>query len=252
MYRESAAETTPKALDDAVLREAREAAADVSWLRYPKTIHWLRPMAWAATIGLSFAIVLELTLSPTMTPDMATDANMAIDAEPFAATPAASPAAPAARQAEPLQETEQLEEIVVTGNPIRTEETPAEDMAEDMAADMAADMDGMRKAASDDAPSLASDVEVKRELERMNEYREQVETFTFADQPVAADAVPAMQRSAAYAIAFPCDEDDTEAPESWLECIERLDEQGRYVEAQRERERLTEAFPEFELPAPAN
>ena len=47
-------------------------------------------------------------------------------------------------------------------------------------------------------------------------------------------------------LAVPCNEDETAEPETWLECIERLDEAGRYTDAERQRELLKEAFPDFE------
>ena len=41
-YRESAAEITPPALDQAVLRQARREGGS----RYSRSVLWLRPMAW--------------------------------------------------------------------------------------------------------------------------------------------------------------------------------------------------------------
>ena len=56
-YRDLATETTPTALDDKVLKlAARETRS-----RYGIARAWVRPVAWAATIGLSLAIVLEVT-----------------------------------------------------------------------------------------------------------------------------------------------------------------------------------------------
>jgi hypothetical protein len=55
-YRELATETTPPAVDEAILRRAREAANPA----YVKLRAWTRPLAWAATIGLSLVIVMQL------------------------------------------------------------------------------------------------------------------------------------------------------------------------------------------------
>ena len=63
-YRESAAEITPPALDQAVLRQARREGGS----RYSRSVLWLRPMAWATTIGLCLAIVVELSDLPQPDP----------------------------------------------------------------------------------------------------------------------------------------------------------------------------------------
>ena len=59
-YRELAVEKTPPALDEAILEMAktgRSAHAPAGNL----FLRWTRPLAWAATIGLSLAIVLEVS-----------------------------------------------------------------------------------------------------------------------------------------------------------------------------------------------
>lgn len=56
-YQDLAQETTPERLDRRVLqRAARE-----SRTRYGLMRSWMRPVAWAATIGLSLAFLLEMT-----------------------------------------------------------------------------------------------------------------------------------------------------------------------------------------------
>ena len=59
-YRELATERTPKHLDRAVLAEAASAAKP----RYSRLTKWTRPVAWAATVLLSVALVLEITRTP--------------------------------------------------------------------------------------------------------------------------------------------------------------------------------------------
>jgi len=56
-YREVADERAPQSLNDKVLRMAASAKPLRSLIPGP----WMKPVAWAATIGLSLAIVLELT-----------------------------------------------------------------------------------------------------------------------------------------------------------------------------------------------
>ncbi|MBT8099750.1 MAG: hypothetical protein KJO82_08370 [Gammaproteobacteria bacterium] len=65
-YRDIAGETTPEALNQAVLREARQQMSG----QYSRNISWMRPMAWAASIGLCLAIVLELNNIPQQEPAM--------------------------------------------------------------------------------------------------------------------------------------------------------------------------------------
>ncbi|MFQ5609491.1 MAG: hypothetical protein ACE5F8_04395, partial [Woeseiaceae bacterium] len=71
LYRESATETVPDAVDNAVLREAGRAASGGAWDRYSKSIQWLRPMAWATTVALSLAIVIEVVDTPYVDGDAA-------------------------------------------------------------------------------------------------------------------------------------------------------------------------------------
>ena len=59
-YRDIATETTPAALDDKVLRMAEREAKT----RYGLARSWTRPVAWAAMIGLSLAVVLEVSQTP--------------------------------------------------------------------------------------------------------------------------------------------------------------------------------------------
>lgn len=64
-YKELAGERTPDHLNEKVLR----LAADRARAPYALARAWMRPAAWAATIGLSFAIVLELTQLPQIEPE---------------------------------------------------------------------------------------------------------------------------------------------------------------------------------------
>jgi hypothetical protein len=60
-YRDLADERTPEHLDRTILRAAAKAARP----RYSRFIAWTRPLAWAATVMLSVALVLEVTNSPS-------------------------------------------------------------------------------------------------------------------------------------------------------------------------------------------
>ena len=62
-YRELSAEKAPEELNTAILRmAASESAAAVN--KNPLFAVWMKPVAWAATVGLTLAIVIELTEIP--------------------------------------------------------------------------------------------------------------------------------------------------------------------------------------------
>ena len=65
-YRELADERAPAGLDEKVLQRA----AALPRARSGIGRAWMKPVAWAATIGLSLAIVLELTQIPQAPPDV--------------------------------------------------------------------------------------------------------------------------------------------------------------------------------------
>ena len=66
-YRDLATETAPESLNEAVLREASKAATKSS---YASMIGWTRPVAWAATVGLTLFITLQLADTPTPNADI--------------------------------------------------------------------------------------------------------------------------------------------------------------------------------------
>ena len=59
-YRDTTNERAPESLNRAIL----DRAAKASRPRYSRLMTWTRPMAWAATVMLSVAIVLQLTQTP--------------------------------------------------------------------------------------------------------------------------------------------------------------------------------------------
>jgi len=63
-YRELGVEKAPEHLNQSILRMA-SGGLEQSGTRNPLFAVWMKPVAWAATIGLSLAIVLELTQVPT-------------------------------------------------------------------------------------------------------------------------------------------------------------------------------------------
>lgn len=78
-YRELSREGAPNHLNEKVLQQAAERALRP---RYARSVMWTRPLAWAATVGLCLAIVLEVTRVPTPEIVMTDDAIDFLEAEP--------------------------------------------------------------------------------------------------------------------------------------------------------------------------
>ena len=189
-YRESASERAPDALNHSVMQQAREQVRT----RFFRPVVWLRPMAWAATIGLSLAIVIELSTMPQPAFELPT-----IDV--------------------PASGTQVLREI----------EAPRRPEANSPEADSPADLEltpfgpRARKTIADDGRVTLQDAGSLHKAEA---------------------AVPATSS----VISMPCAGDIQDLPESWLECIKSLENDGLVDLADSQRELLQQAFPDFELP----
>ena len=131
-YRDIATETSPASLDDKVMAMARQEART----RYGLARAWVRPVAWAATIGLSFAFILEMTYFSDEAPSVdatmpaRVDSDAGEKAEPAAPAPA-SKRMPANVVAAPEIKASQLPEL-------REAEEPADQAAASFADDYAA------------------------------------------------------------------------------------------------------------------
>lgn len=205
-YRELATERTPATVNEQVLR----AAAREAGRGYPRWIGWLRPLAWAATVGLTLAIVLELGDIPAPDDDLV------------------SPARPEeTREAPPADDA-----------PSENARREIDSESADGRAAGRARNDGDRTPASaafavDDAAMLeqAADIAAVR---AGSESREQ------------APAAPASAKEAEPGPA--CDDGSRERADTWYRCIERLRAEGNADAAEREFDELIETFPDFEPP----
>ena len=221
-YREAANERAPDHLNQAVLKEAASAARP----RYSRLMSWTRPMAWAATVMLSVALVLEMTRAPV--PQSVTPHENAARFEAEAPELDVSGDAPEKAQ---IQET-------------RVPEAQPEQAFRKRANDNQAP--AQERVAPQ--PSSADEFKVKdvdmliqaEEMARMQseDKREANQYFTAAASGAVgrADEAPA------------CDEPARTTPESWLECIENLEDAGLIETASEQRDQLKSAFPDFELP----
>jgi len=85
-YRQLADEKAPASLDEKILHRAAAAPRVDSGIGRA----WMKPVAWAATVGLSLAIVLEMT----QLPQAPLDVNVVAPPAPTEERPALAPASP--------------------------------------------------------------------------------------------------------------------------------------------------------------
>ncbi|MDJ0939793.1 MAG: hypothetical protein QNJ00_08505 [Woeseiaceae bacterium] len=234
LYRQAAQECAPGHLDAAVLDAARKAAAGS---RYSHAIHWLRPMAWAATIGLCLAIVVELSLYAPGSPELAVPVA-APQPESEMLLPGRSDSPAEAAKAGTLEAEVALDEEVATAGRTEPEAWVSPEIKT-----------RPRPAAATEMPAAAaySFPEDRADLAERSE--EAVARLRAADEDAGA-ASRALNLEGAAALAAipvaPCPIETRTDPERWLECIEALEDAGREAEAEEQRELLTEAFPEFD------
>lgn len=209
-YRDLATEETPAGLDERVLQmAARETRS-----RYGIARAWVRPVAWAAMIGLSLAIVLEVTqvIPSASGPDLA---------RPDAAeTPAT---VGAARKVAPNPGGGGAEERVDRREIVQN----------------AAEAKETRSVELDDADAFAArDMLILEEAEMQ------------ARQRAGEPAVATVAAAPTDVVDTYCDASARETADRWYECIEELREAGEEALATLELEALRSAYPDFKVPAP--
>jgi len=226
-YRELAEENVPERLNRTILGRARKAVRP----RYASSRAWTRPLAWAATVVLSVAVVLQMTHVPT--PDGST-----YDL----------------RVPEPGQD--------AGATDVRLQ-TPADVQEKELPTTLPAAEAGNYAPRSPQKGALRQNTAAKSEpvfMEQTNEADEEqaVPAATIAP-PAGADEIagtryddsaePArMQGLALGSSVAACPEDATQDPSTWLECIRELEAAGLSDEASEQRRLLRETFPDFELP----
>ncbi len=246
-YKALAQERVPDHLNKRMLRlAAREGRTP-----YSRARAWMRPTAWAATVGLSLAIVLELTRLPQIEPD---SANIAVPKQELADKNdgVARQTRPAAESADRVtMDTFAPKDMDV----LREAESRARAQAGPNVAPIAprADIDSApdesvavkRVSADEDLP--ASSVVAERDTaERPSTERPSTErplaegrlaepvsaaaSFTVADKKKARFACPIKLR---------------ESAESWMACIRELRESGREELADSEYDEFRRIFPNF-------
>jgi len=225
-YRDTTDERAPDALNRAILDQAARAARP----RYSRIRLWTRPMAWAATVMLSVAIVMQLTQTPV--PD-----EIGFDESTYEIV--APTGLSEARQRERQSKASAVEQGVVEQEPAaRAPASPS------------ASADKVRLETDNNAYEFKDEDMLKRadDMARMREG--DIEEAVVADdlsQTFAADA-ESVGVASTYSAPERCDETATATPETWLQCITALEEAGLTDAADAERKLLAAAFPDFHTP----
>lgn len=215
-YRALADETTPEHLNEKVLRMALDARHGAH-KQTPLYFAWLKPAAWMATIGLSLAIVIEIS--------QVNDYR-----ERVAATPG-EPAASVRDQFIPqgdniLKEAQEFARL--KAGPNKEKSIVVAPIEEEIAA----------LTTRDDSPGPAP----KRSPISANS------DTSAAAEPLTTAAVRyesfAMERKAST-VPDACDKAARETAKLWFACIEKLHESGRTREADQENEAFTLQHPDF-------
>ena len=228
-YNELANERTPETLNREVLR----LAAKEGRTRYSIARAWMRPAAWAATIGLSLVVVLELSNMPE--PEVAPVPQSApIDAAP----------------ADPDRSLDAIEEATVQEPEAREERQDA--FAKRSRPYSPAAQSAEKALQQDDAPVAGKEadampsqdaVATSRNLEGLSEPVERARSLAARPSFVAMDA------EALDDVDYLCLAEARLSAEKWLQCIQEL-EAGLPPElVEREYEALRKRYPEFEHPA---
>ena len=222
-YRDLASEKTPADLDRKVLSMA--AAPQRS--PYGKARAWVRPVAWAATIGLSLAFVLELSQVPDNAP-LTTggsdgDTFEVLEEDALSDEAAATPKSDAAVRQEREKRSDSPAPASLSAPPAAAE--PAPD----------------RNSAS--ANFEADDMSLLREAEQRARLQ------SGESQPAASAAEFSALIETKKQVDG-CDADARSAADTWFACIAALRESGLPDVAAEELEALRTKYPDFEEPTP--
>ncbi len=219
-YRELGIEKAPEHLNQNVLRMAAADGKLGSWNGFLSGA-WMKPVAWAATIGLSLAIVLELTEVPTIAVPM--DSAPAVQsvseesvAEDFIA--------------KDKQALEKAEEQVRQQSGAIQLETRADEFVQGASAAVRENKLARRPAAS--APMPVIDQPVRRKVA--------------TDQVVARERVSGLSMSSTVLeseLDGFCDPESRKSADDWLACIEDLRASGATEQADLEYEAYILEYP---------
>lgn len=262
-YKAMASERAPDHLNRRVLRLAvREGRT-----RYSRARAWLRPMAWAATIGLSFAFVLELSRLPSIEDDsvgiaVANKNRVGVydakieDSEASDARNNAAPSIPVADPAIGAQQSEPKTPAVAHPDRVSKPDRSSKDEfapqgmailreAEEMARPQAGpgETPTTMGAEIDDGPTDRSSTE--RVLTEPVSAAEVAAEDTAPDTFSAATSYAGAIEKKAPKSDSACPLEARESAESWWACIKTLRDNGQEDLADSEYEAFQQIFPDF-------
>ena len=258
-YRDVANERTPDHLNQAVLKEAASAVRP----RYSRFINWTRPMAWAATVTLCVALVLEVTRAPvpqsiapvdnvTRSESVPQELDVADDV-PATGRPGGTPEAETPvyevleKTVAPTTQPERASNIAASKK-AQTKETRANEASPKLSLRSRADgklsqeeqLAAPKPSSADEFRVKDADMLIKAEEMARTQTGDSIEASQSFDAALVSGTAGHADTNAT------CDESGRSTPESWLACIEELEEAGRPDEARRQRELLQEVFPDFD------
>lgn len=219
-YRSFSTESTPPALDRRIL----SIAADDVPARYWIPRMWVRPVAWAATIALSLAFVLEISQLADE-PAAMTDSDIAEVLEERAMSDEVA--------------TKTKDESVTQKRPERRSDTPAlMKVATPPAQSAPAPATAGATAMENTSESLDS------EADDMSFLHEAEEQARMRSEPAGLVAAFAEKKEKST----DCDEGARTSAETWYECVIALRGAGHAEAARQELDTLLAEFPDFREP----
>jgi len=250
-YRDTAVERAPDHLNQSILQQAATTAKP----RYARSMSWMRPMAWAAAIGLSLAIVLEITQIPQPQPE-----------EFGRAADSVIESAETVRQRADANSIEILEESIPQQDSLHQIESGSQVKADNglaaaarlPAAEQPASAPATEKKLEDGPMPVQVRQKASKPMLADTFYRDESDDDQAADQessaepPVAGSAASFDATQSRYAPTAAlvqeknpgCDATAVETPETWHECIAGLAELGFIDAANDQLEQLKEMFPD--------
>jgi hypothetical protein len=234
-YQGLAKEVTPPELDRNILAMA----ASKSRSRSGVARAWVRPVAWAATIGLSLAIVLEISqFGYETTPEFDADSIEALEEVLILDEAPAREKDKNRLQREPVKRSDEPSPLQLSVPAARQASSPPAAAKAASARDVELDSVSV----SDDF--VTDDMSMLREAEEQARSRS-------GSEPAAAAAVEVFSFDTATTLEKKeqvryCDRDMRSSAETWYTCIEDLLAQGLADAADSELVLLLTEFPDFE------
>ena len=246
-YRTMATERTPPELDAAVLKKAEAAVKDTGLRGF--TAFWFRPLAFVATLGLSLALLLELTRPPDLQSVESPDAEIGRrEAESTVADPVPDVTGATSEVRGRVDSPTESKRITGPSAPAQTI-SRGYDEAKSPPSAIISPADDERPSA-DFAENLEERARLIQEQDSARASALQELTQFRADNNIHADDVTVLRATANLmdAVPRPCTKEQLAVAATWWQCISDLEEAGRHEEAKAELELFHTAHPDFEAP----